>query len=235
MFPLGMFYDPTYILVILGVVLSMLASAYVNRTFERFDAVNSKNQVTGTDAATYILRSQEIGDVDVRRISGKLTDNYNSGDKTLNLSDSTAQSTSVAAIGVAAHECGHAVQDANSYFPLKLRSAIVPVANFGTNISIPLLIIGALISGNSGQTMINIGLIAFSMAFVFQLVTLPVEFNASRRALQILSDGGLLTTQEVPMVRKVLTAAALTYVAAAISVFLQLLRLVMIFGNSRRN
>lgn len=235
MFPFGMFYDPTFILVIIGVILSMLASAYVNRTFERFDAVNSRNHVSGTDAANYILKSQGISDVDVHRISGNLTDNYNSGDKTLNLSDSTAQSTSVAAIGVAAHECGHAVQDAKSYFPLKLRTAIVPVANIGTNISIPLLIIGALISGNSGQLIINIGLIAFSLAFLFQLVTLPVEFNASRRALQILSDGGLLTSEEVPMARKVLTAAALTYVAAAISVLLQLLRLVLIFGNSRRN
>lgn len=202
---MGFFFDPTFILVIIGMIISMIASSYVNRTFERYDAVNSKHQVTGTDAARYILRNQNIDDVGVQQISGNLTDNYNSGNKTLSLSQATAQSTSVAAIGVAAHECGHAVQDAQGYFPLRLRTAIVPIANFGTNLSIPLLIVGILISGSSGQMIINIGLLAFSLAFIFQLVTLPVEFNASRRALQILSEGGILTNEEVPQARKVLT------------------------------
>ncbi|AOF49495.1 zinc metallopeptidase [Tetragenococcus halophilus] len=234
MFPMGFFFDPTFILVIIGMIISMIASSYVNRTFERYDAVNSKHQVTGTDAARYILRNQNIDDVGVQQISGNLTDNYNSGNKTLSLSQATAQSTSVAAIGVAAHECGHAVQDAQGYFPLRLRTAIVPIANFGTNLSIPLLIVGILISGSSGQMIINIGLLAFSLAFIFQLVTLPVEFNASRRALQILSEGGILTNEEVPQARKVLTAAALTYVAAAVSVLLQLLRLFLLFGGGRR-
>ncbi|GBD62085.1 zinc metallopeptidase [Tetragenococcus halophilus] len=234
MFPMGFFFDPTFILVIIGMIISMIASSYVNRTFERYDAVNSKHQVTGTDAARYILRNQNIDDVGVQQISGNLTDNYNSGNKTLSLSQATAQSTSVAAIGVAAHECGHAVQDAQGYFPLRLRTAIVPIANFGTNLSIPLLIVGILISGSSGQMIINIALLAFSLAFIFQLVTLPVEFNASRRALQILSEGGLLTNEEVPQARKVLTAAALTYVAAAVSVLLQLLRLFLLFGGGRR-
>jgi len=234
MFPMGFFFDPTFILVIIGMVISMIASSYVNKTFERYDAVNSSHRITGTDAAQYILRSQNIDDVGVQQISGNLTDNYNSGNKMLSLSQATAQSTSVAAIGVAAHECGHAVQDAQGYFPLRLRTAIVPVANFGTNLSIPLLIVGILISGSSGQVIINIGLLAFSLAFIFQLVTLPVEFNASKRALQILSDGGLLTQDEVPQARKVLTAAALTYVAAAISVLLQLLRLFLLFGGNRR-
>ncbi len=231
---MGFFFDPTFILVIIGMIISMIASSYVNRTFERYDAVNSKHQVTGTDAARYILRNQNIDDVGVQQISGNLTDNYNSGNKTLSLSQATAQSTSVAAIGVAAHECGHAVQDAQGYFPLRLRTAIVPIANFGTNLSIPLLIVGILISGSSGQMIINIGLLAFSLAFIFQLVTLPVEFNASRRALQILSEGGILTNEEVPQARKVLTAAALTYVAAAVSVLLQLLRLFLLFGGGRR-
>lgn len=234
MFPMGFFFDPTFILVIIGMIISMIASSYVNRTFERYDAVNSKHQVTGTDAARYILRNQNIDDVGVQQISGNLTDNYNSGNKTLSLSQATAQSTSVAAIGVAAHECGHAVQDAQGYFPLRLRTAIVPIANFGTNLSIPLLIVGILISGSSGQMIINIGLLAFSLAFIFQLVTLPVEFNASRRALQILSEGGILTNEEVSQARKVLTAAALTYVAAAVSVLLQLLRLFLLFGGGRR-
>ncbi|GMA53833.1 hypothetical protein GCM10025857_51900 [Alicyclobacillus contaminans] len=158
----GIFFDPTFILVIIGMVISMIASSYVNKTFERYDAVNSSHRITGTDAAQYILRSQNIDDVGVQQISGNLTDNYNSGNKVLSLSQATAQSTSVAAIGVAAHECGHAVQDAQGYFPLRLRTAIVPVANFGTNLSIPLLIVGVLISGSSGQVIINIGLLAFS-------------------------------------------------------------------------
>lgn len=135
----------------------------------------------------------------------------------LSLSEATAQSTSVAAIGVAAHECGHAVQDHTNYVPLRLRAAIVPVANIGSTISFPLILIGVLFSWN--QTLINIGILAFSLALIFQLVTLPVEFNASRRALSILSEGGLLTEEEVPMARKVLFAATLTYVAAALSTF----------------
>lgn len=233
MYGYGLFFDSTYILVIIGMALSMGASAYVNSTFQKFDKINSKNNVTGTRAAQYILQNQKITNVGVQGISGNLTDNYNAGTKMLSLSQATAQSTSVAAIGVAAHECGHAVQDATGYFPLKLRAAIVPVANFGSTIAIPLILIGALLQGSF---LINLGLIAFSLALVFQLVTLPVEFDASRRALNILSEGGLLTEEEVPMARKVLTAAALTYVAAAISTFLQLLRLFLLFGkNNRRN
>lgn len=223
------FFDPTYLLVILGLVISMAASAYVNSTFKKFDQYRSQRGITGTDAARYILQQSLINDVAVQQISGDLTDNYNGGNKTLNLSDSTADSDSVAAIGVAAHECGHAVQDANNYWPMRLRTALVPVANLGSSFSLPLIIIGILLSYN--QTLIHIGIFLFSFALLFQLVTLPVEFNASSRALHILSDGGLLTQEEVPMVRKVLTAAALTYVAAALSTFLQLLRLVLLFGG----
>ena len=213
--------DPTYILVIIGIAISGAASAYVNSTFRKYDQVRSSKHVTGTQAAQYILQ-----------IAGDLTDNYNSGNKMLSLSEATAQSTSVAAIGVAAHECGHAVQDHTNYVPLRLRAAIVPVANIGSTISFPLILIGVLFSWN--QTLINIGILSFSLALIFQLVTLPVEFNASRRALSILSEGGLLTEEEVPMARKVLFAAALTYVAAALSTFLQLLRLVILFGGNNR-
>lgn len=223
------FFDPTYLLVILGLVISMAASAYVNSTFKKFDQYRSQRGITGTDAARYILQQSLINDVAVQQISGDLTDNYNGGNKTLSLSDSTAGSDSVAAIGVAAHECGHAVQDANNYWPMRLRTALVPVANLGSSFSLPLIIIGILLSYN--QTLIHIGIFLFSFALLFQLVTLPVEFNASSRALHILSDDGLLTQEEVPMVRKVLTAAALTYVAAALSTFLQLLRLVLLFGG----
>lgn len=224
--------DPTYILVIIGIAISGAASAYVNSTFRKYDQVRSSKHVTGTQAAQYILQKEQINDVGVQQIAGDLTDNYNSGNKMLSLSEATAQSTSVAAIGVAAHECGHAVQDHTNYVPLRLRAAIVPVANIGSTISFPLILIGVLFSWN--QTLINIGILAFSLALIFQLVTLPVEFNASRRALSILSEGGLLTEEEVPMVRKVLFAAALTYVAAALSTFLQLLRLVILFGGNNR-
>ncbi|MFS1058249.1 zinc metallopeptidase [Enterococcus casseliflavus] len=227
----GFFYDPTFILVIIGMVISLAASAYVKSTFNKYDKVRSKNNITGTKAAQYILQSQGINNVGVQAIAGDLTDNYNSGNKMLSLSQSTAQSTSVAAIGVAAHECGHAVQDAKGYFPLRLRHAIVPIANIGTSISIPLILIGVLLRGSF---LINLGLLAFSLAFIFQLVTLPVEFDASKRAIRILADGGLLTEDEVLQARRVLFAAALTYVAAAVATLLQLLRLIILFGNNNR-
>ena len=227
----GWFYDPTFILVIIGMVISMAASAYVKSTFSKYDKISSRNNITGTKAAQYILESQGINNVGVQAIAGDLTDNYNSGNKMLSLSQATAQSTSVAAIGVAAHECGHAVQDAKGYLPLRIRHAIVPVANIGTAVSIPLILIGVLLRGSF---LINLGILAFSLAFIFQLVTLPVEFDASRRALRILADGGLLTEEEVPQARKVLFAAALTYVAAAVATLLQLLRLIILFGNNNR-
>lgn len=227
----GWFYDPTFILVIIGMVISMAASAYVKSTFSKYDKISSRNNITGTKAAQYILESQGINNVGVQAIAGDLTDNYNSGNKMLSLSQATAQSTSVAAIGVAAHECGHAVQDAKGYLPLRIRHAIVPVANIGSAVSIPLILIGVLLRGSF---LINLGILAFSLAFIFQLVTLPVEFDASRRALRILADGGLLTEEEVPLARKVLFAAALTYVAAAVATLLQLLRLIILFGNNNR-
>ncbi|MCI1134351.1 zinc metallopeptidase [Enterococcus gallinarum] len=227
----GWFYDPTFILVIIGMVISMAASAYVKSTFSKYDKISSRNNITGIKAAQYILESQGINNVGVQAIAGDLTDNYNSGNKMLSLSQATAQSTSVAAIGVAAHECGHAVQDAKGYLPLRIRHAIVPVANIGSAVSIPLILIGVLLRESF---LINLGILAFSLAFIFQLVTLPVEFDASRRALRILADGGLLTEEEVPQARKVLFAAALTYVAAAVATLLQLLRLIILFGNNNR-
>lgn len=236
MYGYGTFYnflDPTFLLVIAGLVISGFASAYVNSTFRKYDEFRSSKGVTGTQAAEYILRSQGINDVGVQQIAGNLTDNYNSGNKLLSLSEATAQSTSVAAIGVAAHECGHAIQDAKNYFPLKLRAAIVPVANIGSTLSFPLIMLGVIMSWN--ETLINIGILAFSLALVFQLVTLPVEFDASRRALSILRDGNMLAEDELAAARKVLMAAALTYVAAALATFLQLLRLVLLFGNRSRD
>lgn len=223
------FWDPTYILIIIGMGLSFAASSYVNSTFRKFSEYTNRKGYTGTQVAQLILKSADVQGVMVQKISGDLTDNYNAQTKVLSLSESVADATSVAAIGVAAHECGHAVQDSVSYIPLKLRAALVPVANIGTTISFPLIIAGLFF----GKFFITAGIICFSMAFIFQMVTLPVEFNASRRALAILEGDNILDDEEMKMARKVLGAAALTYVAAATSVFLQLLRLVMIFGNRR--
>lgn len=227
------YFDSTYILVIIGMFISMLASSFVNSTYRKYDKVRNKKGYTGTDVAKMILQDAGINDVGVQQISGDLTDNYNSHTKVLSLSQATAESTSVAAIGVAAHECGHAVQDQKSYGPLKLRIALVPVVNFGAKISIPLILVGAIFF-SSTPILVNIGLWCFALTFLFQVVTLPVEFNASRRALAILSDNHILEKDELKMAKKVLQAAALTYVAAAITSLLQLLRLFILFGNNNR-
>ena len=171
----------------------------------------------------------------IQHVSGKLTDHYNPSAKTLNLSDSVYNSTSVAAVGVAAHECGHAIQHQNSYFPLTLRTAIVPVANLGSTLAWPLILIGLFFTRNTGAVLINLGIICFSFAVIFQLVTLPVEFNASARALRILGEQGILSDSELPYTKKVLKAAALTYVASAAAAILQLLRLVLLFGGRDRD
>ena len=231
---MGYYFDPTWILVIIGAVLSMAASAKVNSTFSKYSKVWSMTGMSGEDAAKRLLNSQGIYDVTVRPVKGQLTDHYDPRTKTVNLSESVFHSTSVAAIGVAAHECGHAMQDNVGYVPLKLRGAIVPVANIGSQAAFPLIIIGVLIGG-MGSPLVNIGLILFSLAVIFQLITLPVELNASRRAITLLDQVGILGGQEVNQTRKVLGAAALTYVAALAASVLQLLRLVILFGGRRDN
>ena len=231
---MGYYFDPTWILVIIGAVLSMAASAKVNSTFNKYSKVRSITGMTGEDAAKRLLNSQGIYDVTVRPVKGQLTDHYDPRTKTVNLSESVFHSTSVAAIGVAAHECGHAMQDNVGYVPLKLRGAIVPVANIGSQAAFPLIIIGVLIGG-MGSPLVNIGLILFSLAVIFQLITLPVELNASRRAITLLDQVGILGGQEVNQTRGVLGAAALTYVAALAASVLQLLRLVILFGGRRDN
>ena len=187
--------------------------------------------MTGKEAAQRVLRSAGIMDVTVRHVSGSLTDHYDPRNKTLNLSDSVYDSTSVAAIGVAAHEGGHAIQHQKDYAPLSIRSAIVPVANIGSTLAWPLIIIGLLFSSATGSFLIKLGIICFSLAVLFQLVTLPVEFDASRRAVNILGSTGILSEEELPMTKKVLGAAALTYVAGAAAAILQLLRLILLFGG----
>ena len=230
----GYGYSWTYLLVLIGLVISIAASAKVKSTYNKYAKVRSRAGITAAEAAQTILHDAGIYDVRIEHISGNLTDNYNPTDKVLRLSDSTYHSTSVAAIGVAAHECGHAIQHDTNYAPLNIRAAIVPAVNIGSQLSIPLIIIGVILSYN--QTLISIGIALFSLTLLFQLVTLPVEFDASGRALRILSDSGMLASDEVSDARKVLSAAAMTYVAAAAASALQLLRLIIMFGgrNNRR-
>jgi Zn-dependent membrane protease YugP len=229
------FYDWTYILVLIGAVICMIASANVKSTYNKFAAYRSMTNMTGAQVAERILKSAGLHDVKVGQVRGELSDHYNPATKVVNLSDSVYGSTSVAAIGVAAHECGHAIQHAKGYFPLNLRTWFVPVANFGSKLAWPLILIGLFISSESSQLIINAGILLFSFAVIFQLITLPVEFNASRRALVLLEEQGILSQQELPYTKKVLSAAALTYVASAASAILQLLRIIMLFGGRRRN
>ena len=233
MFPYFYGLDPTYIFVIIGAVLVLGASALVNSTFRKYSAVRSLSGMTGAQAAQRILNQAGIYDVTIVHINGKLTDHYDPSNKVLRLSDSVYGDSSVAAIGVAAHECGHAIQHQHGYVPLRLRTAIVPLANFGSKISWPLIILGVFLS--MSQTLIYAGIILFSFAVLFQIVTLPVEFNASRRAVRILDDSGILYGEEVQITKKVLGAAALTYVAGAAASVLQLLRLIRIFGGNNRD
>ena len=225
-------FDSTYFLVLIGVILSLWASARVKSTYAKYSGERSLSGMTGAQAAQRILSMAGIYDVTVQHVAGNLTDHYDPRNKTLSLSDAVYGNASVAAVGVAAHECGHAIQHDRGYAALKLRSALAPVANIGANISWPLILVGLLFGGSS--ILIEIGIIMFSLAVAFQLVTLPVEFNASRRAMTMLEETGVLYADELPKTRKVLNAAALTYVAAAASSILQLLRLVLLFGGNRR-
>ena len=224
-------FDWTYILLIIGMLLSLAASAKLRSTFAKYRGVRNASGLTGAEAAARILRAAGITDVQIRAIPGSLTDHYDPRTKTVSLSQDIYGQTSLAAVGVAAHECGHAIQDADSYAPLKIRGALVPVANFGATLSWPLIILGLFMG--SGSVLIQIGILMFSLSVLFQLVTLPVEFNASSRAVRLLDENGILVGQEVGQTRQVLSAAALTYVAAAAASILQLLRLLILFGNRR--
>ena len=229
------YFDPTYILVLIGVVLSLLASGKVKSTFARFSKVRNSRGITGAEAAEQVLHRAGIYDVRIERVAGNLTDHYDPRSKVLRLSDTVYGSTSVAAVGVATHECGHAIQHAKGYAPLKLRSTLVPIANFGSQIAWPLILIGLLFNSQSSALFINLGIIAFSGAVLFQLITLPVEFNASNRAIRMIADSGMMYGEEIVSAKKVLNAAALTYVASAAGAILQLLRLIILTGGRRRN
>ena len=227
------YFDPTYILVLIGVVISLWASAKVRSTYSKYSKVRSMSGLTGAQAAERILHSQGLYDVRIEHISGSLTDHYDPKNRVLRLSDAVYGSSSVAAIGVAAHECGHAVHDSEDYAPLRIRNSLVPVANFGTAAAWPIIVLG-LIFGSS-QFLVNLGILLFSLGVLFQLVTLPVEFNASGRAVQILGNTGILYGDEIGQTKKVLSSAALTYVAAAAASILSLLRLIILFGGRDRD
>ncbi len=227
-------FDWTYLLVLIGAILSMVASARVNSTFNKYARVRSMCGMTAAQIARKILDRNGLSDIPVEQVGGNLTDHYDPRRRVLRLSDSTYMSSSVAAIGVAAHECGHALQHQQSYKPLLFRNAIVPAANIGSKMGIPLILLG-LFFGSGGSFLINLGIWVFSLAVLFQIVTLPVEFNASSRALVMLEDYGILGEQENRQAKKVLSAAAMTYVAAAAVAILQLLRLVALFGRRSRD
>lgn len=230
-------FDWTYIVLVLPcVILSLWASANVNSTFKRYSQQYSRRGLTGAQAAAQVLSANGVSGVRIERISGNLTDHYDPRTNVIRLSDDVYGSTSTAAIGVACHEAGHAVQYAQGYAPIKLRAAIIPVTNFGSKLAMPLILLGILFSslGNTSDFFINLGIACFGLSVLFQLVTLPVEFNASHRALAAIEQNGILTDDELAGARKTLSAAAMTYVAATAAALAQLLRLLVLFGNNRR-
>ncbi len=233
----GFYFDWTYILLIPAFILSMWAQFKVSSTFSKYSKVSNRRGMTGADAARYILDINGLRHVRIERINGNLTDHFDPRSNVVRLSDSTYASTSVGAIGVAAHECGHAVQYATDYAPIRIRNAIVPVVNICSKLSIPIIIIGFIFAyaGSFSNTLLNIGIILFSATVFFQLITLPVEFNASARAIATLEQRALLQDDELKGAKKVLSAAAMTYVAAAFSAIMSLLRLIIIARNSDRD
>ena len=232
-----MFFDWTYLVIVLPcVLLSVWASTNVNSTFKKYANQHSIRHITGAQAAQRVLSANGVTGVRIERVGGNLTDHYDPRTNVIRLSDSVHDATSTAAIGVACHEAGHAVQYAQSYAPIKLRAAIVPVTNFASKLAMPLILLGLVLTflENFSFTLVYVGIACFGLSVVFQLITLPVEFNASRRAMQAIEDAGILTEEEQTGARKTLTAAALTYVAATAVALAQLLRLLIIFGGRRR-
>ena len=226
------YYDSTYILVIIGAVIVLIAQGMVKSAFGKYSNIRSSAGITGAEAAKKALHDNGVYDVTVMRVPGELTDHFNPASKTVNLSDPVYGVDSIAAIAVACHECGHAMQHNEDYLPLKIRSAIVPAASFGSKLGFPIVIAGLFFS--LGPLMFA-GVILFTLGVAFQIVTLPVEFDASRRALEYIEGSGLITGNELEGAKKVLRAAALTYVASAAAAVLSLLRLILLSRNSRRN
>ena len=234
MYP-GMFWDPTYLLVLIGALLCMAAQMKVKTTFGIYSQVNNHTGLTGRMAAEKILAYAGLANVKVEHVRGHLTDHFDPRSNTLRLSDATYGAATIGAVAVAAHECGHAIQHAKGYAPLSIRSALVPAANFGAKAAWPLILIGLFFRSQTALFLLEIGVIGFGLAVLFQFVTLPVEFNASNRALKILETTGLLGSDEMAGAKKVLFAAALTYVAGAASAALQFLRILILTGGRRRD
>ncbi len=233
-----MFFDITYVIVVMPfLILSLWASANVNSTFRKYSQQYSIRGISGAQAAQRVLSANGVYGVRIERVSGNLTDHFDPRGNVIRLSDSVYDSTSTAAIGVACHEAGHAVQYAKHYGPIKLRAAILPITNIGSKLAMPLILLGLLLTylENFSFTLVYVGIACFGLSVLFQLITLPVEFNASRRAMQAIDGTGMLTEQEQKGARKTLTAAAMTYVAATAVALAQLLRLLIIFGGRRRN
>ena len=229
--------DWTYVVLVRPcLLLSLLASANVNSTFKKYSTQLSSRHITGADAAQRVLRANGVSGVRIEPIRGNLTDHFDPRSNVIRLSENVYGSTSIAAIGVACHEAGHAVQYAREYAPMKVRAAIIPVTNFGSRLAMPLILLGLVFSTMSyfGDTLVYLGIACYGLSVVFQLVTLPVEFNASRRAVQTIDSAGLLTEEEQRGAKKTLRAAAMTYVAATAVALSQLLRLLVIFGGNRR-
>ena len=231
-------FDWTYLVLVLPcILLSLWASSNVNSTFKKYSKQYSSRRLTGAEAAQRVLSANGVYGVRIERVGGNLTDHYDPKTNVIRLSDSVYSNTSTAAIGVACHEAGHAVQYAENYAPIKVRAAIIPLTNFGSQIAMPLILAGILMTflGSFSDTLVYLGIAAFGMSLVFQIVTLPVEFNASRRAMQAIESANLLTQEEQRGARRTLRAAALTYVAATAVALAQLLRLILMFGGRRRD
>lgn len=229
-------FDWTYVILVLPcIIFAMIASASVNSTFKRYSSQISSRRITGAEAAKRVLSANGVYNVRIERVSGNLTDHYDPKTNVIRLSENVYDSPSTAAIGVACHEAGHAVQYAQNYAPIKLRAAIIPITNIGSKLAMPLILLGLLFNtlGSFSYSMIYLGIACFGLSLVFQLVTLPVEFNASRRAMTTIDDAGLLTEDEQKGARKTLRAAAMTYVAAVAVSLAQLLRLILLFGGRR--
>ena len=230
-------FDWTYLVLMLPcLIFAMIASSRVNSTFKKYSNQYSQRRITGADAALRVLHANGVHGVRIERVSGNLTDHYDPRTNVIRLSDSVYDSTSTAAIGVACHEAGHAVQYAQNYAPIKLRAAIIPLTNFGSKLAMPLILLGIVCTflGEFSTVLVYLGIAAFGLSFVFQLITLPVEFNASRRAIRAIEEGNILTAEEQNGAKKTLQAAAMTYVAATATALAQLLRLIVIFGGGRR-
>lgn len=225
-------FDRTYILVLIGIVISMLAQANVQKAFAKYSKIKTQKQITGRQAADYIIDTRGYNDIKIKQINNAMGDYFNPATKEVALSPESMKDTSIASVAVAAHELGHVIQYKEGYMPLQIKSWLVPAVNFGSKLSFPVIFLGMILSR---QNLLNIGLVLFALTLVFQIVTLPVEFNASARALQVLEESGMLIGEENAHAKAMLKAAAYTYVAATLTTALQFLRLFLLFGNRNRD